>query len=145
MPPRIVAQLRTQAPTPVTTVNVSNTLRLEDTPMPRCFILSVEPRDADAPGYYDLRLAIDRLSRQFRSDPCVDRLCRKMDMTRSEVLRHFTPGAYIEPNTGAVSLNAGYDPGFDEGLLEVVIWNIVGREACQVFANRASAEKGTEP
>ena len=145
MPPRIVAQLRTPAPTPVATVDVSNTLRPGDTPMPRRFILSVEPRDADAPGYYDLRLDIDRLSRQFRGDPCVDRLCRKMDMTRSEVLSHFTPGAYVEPNTGEVSLNAGYDPGFDEGLLEIVIWDIVGREACQAFANRASAEKGTEP
>ena len=145
MPPRIVAQLRTPAPTPVAIVDVSNTLGPGDTPMPRRFILTVEPRDADAPGYYDLRLDIDRLSRRFRGDPCVDRLCRKMDMTRSEVLRHFTPGAYVEPNTGEVSLNAGYDPGFEEGLLEVVIWNIVGREACQAFADRASAEKGTEP
>ena len=113
--------------------------------MARRFVLSVEPRDADAPGYYDLRLDIDRLIRQFRGEPCVDRLCRKMDMTRIEVLRYFTPGAYVEPNTDEVSLNAGYDPDFDEGLLEVLIWAIVRREACQVFTDRASAGKASEP
>ena len=109
------------------------------------FIVSIEPRDADAPGYYDLRLNIDRLIRHLRGEPCVDRLCRKMDMTRSEVLGHFTPGAYVEPNTGEVSLNVGYDPGFDEGLLEALIWAVVGREVTQIFADDVSAGQAREP
>ncbi len=83
--------------------------------MARRFILSIEPRDADTPGYYDLRLDINKLMRQFRNEPRIDRLCRKMGMNRSEVLRQFTPGAFVEPNTGEVSLNARYDPEFDEG------------------------------
>ncbi len=101
------------------------------------FILSVDPRDADTPGYYDLRLDIDKLVRQFRNEPCIDRLCRKMNMCRSEVLRHFTPGVYIIPKTGEVSLNAGYNPDFDEGNLELLIWAVVSKEACKLVTDRA--------
>jgi len=65
------------------------------------FIFRLDPRDADTPSYYDLRLDIDKLVRQFRNEPCIDRLCRKMSMCRNEVLRHFTPGVYIIPKTKA--------------------------------------------
>lgn len=98
------------------------------------FLLDVQPRDADAPGYYDLQLDIDRLMRAFRGEPCLDRLCRKMQTTHNEVLKTFTPGAYVDPATGKVSLNAGYDPDFDEGVLEAMIWNLVSREVDRVLA-----------
>jgi len=92
------------------------------------FLLDVRPRDAEAPGYHDLNLDADQLVRAFRGEPCLDRLCRKTGMTRGEALKTFTPGAYIDPATGEVSINAGYDPGFDEGVLEAMIWGIVSRE-----------------
>jgi hypothetical protein len=91
-------------------------------------VLSAEPRDADAPGYHDLRLDLGRLERRLRGEPCVDRLCRKMAMTRAEVLGTFTPGAYRDPATGEVSMNGGYDPRFDEGALELIIWEVVRAE-----------------
>ena len=71
------------------------------------FVLDIRPRDADAPDYHDLQLDIDRLLRELRGDPCLDRLCRKMAMTRGEVLKTFTPGAFVDPATGKVSINAG--------------------------------------
>ena len=98
------------------------------------FLLGVRPRDADAPGYYDLRLDADRLARAFRGEPCLDRLCRKTGMTRGETLKTFTPGTYVDPATGGVSINAGYDPGFDEGVLEAMIWNTVSREVRRALA-----------
>ena len=79
------------------------------------FLLDVRPRDADAPGCHDLHLDTDRLVRVFRGELCLDRLCHKTGMTRGEALRTFTPGACVDPATGEVSINAGYDPGFDEG------------------------------
>ena len=103
--------------------------------MARRFILRVNLRDADAPGFFDLRLDVAKLGRKLRGEPCVDRLCRKMDMSRSEVLHHFTPGAYADPASGEVSLNAGYDPGADEGRLEALIWAIVSGEARSMLTN----------
>ena len=116
------------------------------------FLLDVRPRDADAPGYYDLRLDADRLVRAFRGEPCLDRLCRKTGMTRGEALRTFTPGACVNPATGEVGINAGYDPGFDEGALEAMIWSIVSRDvgraltgdAPRVKRPRAQSECGTD-
>lgn len=101
------------------------------------FLLGVRPRDADAPGYYDLHLDVDRLMRTFRGEPCLDRLCRKMQMTRGQVLKTLAPGAYVDPATGKVSINAGYDPGFDEGSLEAMIWTIVGGEVGRALAGDA--------
>ena len=98
------------------------------------FLLNVRPRDADAPGYHDLHLDIDRLMREFRGEPCLDRLCHKTGMTRSEALRTFTPGATVNPATGEVSINAGYDPGFDEGVLEAMIWSFISREVGRALA-----------
>jgi hypothetical protein len=92
------------------------------------FLLDVRPRDADAPGHHDLHLDIDQLMRELRGEPCLDRLCRKMGMTRGEVLKTFTPGAYVDPGTGKASINAGYNPDFDEGALETMIWSIVSHE-----------------
>ncbi len=97
------------------------------------FVLDVRPRDADAPDYYDVQLDIDRLMREFRSEPCLDRLCRKVGMTRGKVLRAFTPGAAVDPATGKVSINAGYDPAFDEGVLEAMIWSLVSHEVGRVL------------
>ena len=142
---RIAAQLRAAVPQVSDPAHALEIRALGDAHRASPFIVSIEPRDADAPSYYDFRLDIDRLMRQLRGEPCVDRLCRKMDMTCTEVLRHFTPGAYVEPNTGEVSLNAGYDPGFDEGLLEVLIWAVVGKEVSQIFADHVSAGKATGP
>ena len=103
--------------------------------MAKCrFLLDVRPRDADAPGYHDLRLDIDRLMREFRGDPCLDRLCRKTGMTRGEVLKTFTPGAYADPVTGEIGINAGYDPRFDEGALEAMIWRVVNHEVGHALA-----------
>ncbi len=99
------------------------------------FLLDVRPRDADAPGYYDLHLDADRLMREFRGEPCLDRLSRKMEMTRGELLKTFTPGAWVDPTTGEVSINAGYDPDFDEGVLEAMIWRIVSREVRRILAS----------
>ena len=98
------------------------------------FVLDVRPRDADAPDYHDLQLDIDRLMREFRGEACLDRLCRKTGMTRSEVLRAFTPGATVDPATGKVSVNAGYDPAFDEGVLEAMIWSLVSHEVGRALA-----------
>ena len=98
------------------------------------FLLDVRPRDADAPGCHDLHLDTDRLVRVFRGELCLDRLCHKTGMTRGEALRTFTPGACVDPATGEVSINAGYDPGFDEGMLETLIWNIVSREVNRALA-----------
>ena len=103
------------------------------------FLLDVRPRDADAPGCYDLHLDIDRLMREFRGEPCLDRLCRKTGMTRGEVLKTFTPGATVDPATSEVSINAGYDPDFDEGALEAMIWNVVSREVGLALAGRRLA------
>ena len=98
------------------------------------FLLDVRPRDADAPGCHDLHLDIDRLMREFHGEQCLDRLCRKTGMTRGEALKTFTPGATVDPATGEVSINAGYDPGFDEGVLEAMIWSIVSREVGRALA-----------
>jgi len=57
-----------------------------------------------------------------------------MQTTHNEVLKTFTPGACVDPATGEVSLNAGYDPDFDEGVLEAMIWNIVSREVDRALA-----------
>jgi len=105
------------------------------------FLLDVRPRDADAPGYYDLNLDVDRLMREFRGEQCLDRLCRKMEMTRDEVLKTFTPGACVDPTTGEVSINAGYDPGFDEGVLEAMIWGTVRSEVGRILAGVAPRTK----
>ncbi len=105
------------------------------------FLLDVRPRDADAPGYHDLNLDADRLMREFRGEPCLDRLCRKTGMTRGEVLKTFTPGARVDPATGEVSINAGYDPGFDEGVLEATIWSIVSHEVGRALAGDTSRAK----
>ena len=99
-------------------------------------LLDVRPRDADAPGFYDLHLDADRLVRALRGEPCLDRLCRKTGMTRSEALRTFTPGATVDPATGEVSINAGYDPDFDEGALEAMIWSMVSREVGRTLAGK---------
>ena len=98
------------------------------------FLLDLRPRDADAPGLYDLGLDAGRLVRAFRGEPCLDRLCRKTGMTRSEALKTFTPGAYADPATGEVSINAGYDPEFDEGALEAMIWSVASREVRHALA-----------
>jgi hypothetical protein len=66
-------------------------------------LLAVRPRDADTPGYYDLHLDIDRLLRKLRGEPCLGRLCRKMQMSRGEVLKTFTPGACVDLATGEVA------------------------------------------
>ncbi len=97
------------------------------------FLLDVHPREADSPGYYDLRLDIGRLLRIVRGDPCLDQLCTKMQMTRGEVLKTFTPGAYLDPATGEVSINAGYDPNFDEGVLKAMIWSTVSHEVRRIL------------
>jgi len=57
-----------------------------------------------------------------------------MEMTGGKVLKTFTPSGYVDPAMGGVSLNAGYDPGFDDGILEAMIWSIVSREAGRVLA-----------
>lgn len=101
----------------------------------RGFLLDVRPRDADALGFYDLHLDADRLVRALHGEPCLDRLCRKTGMTRSEALRTFTPGATVDPATGEVSINAGYDPDFDEGVLEAMIWSMVSREVSRALAS----------
>ena len=107
------------------------------------FVLDVRPRDADTPGHYDLHLDIERLLRELRGEPCLDRLCRKMGATRGEVLKTFTPGACVDSATGEVNLNAGYDPGFDEGALEATIWSIVGDEGGRVLARDTLRTKPT--
>ncbi len=107
------------------------------------FVLDARPRDADAPGHYDLHLDTERLLRELRSEPCLDRLCRKMGTTRGEVLNTFTPGACVDSATGEVNLNAGYDPGFDEGALEATIWSIVGDEVGRVLARDTLRTKPT--
>lgn len=96
-------------------------------------VLGVHPRDADAPGYYDLRLDAGKLARKFGGEPCVGCLCRKMEMTRGEVLAAFTPGAFLDLATGMVGINAGYDPHFDEGMLEEMIWCIVEDEVTRIL------------
>lgn len=98
-------------------------------------VLSVQPRDADTPGYYDLQLDAVQLARKFADEPCVTRLCRKMERTRSEVLAAFTPGAFLDPATGKVGINAGYDPRFDEGMLEEMIWCIVEGEISRILGS----------
>ena len=106
-------------------------------------VLSTQPRDADAPGYFDLNLDTGKLERRLRGEPCIDRLCRKMAMTRAEVLSTFTPGAHLDPATGEVSVNAGYDPGFDEGALELMIWELVRGEVDRLLAGEDRTRAGT--
>ena len=105
-------------------------------------VLGMEPRDADAPGYYDLRLDVGKLERRLRGEPCIDRLCRKMAMTRTEMLNTFTPGFYRDSATGEVSANAGYDPDFDEGVLELMIWEIIRAEVCRILAGEDRTRAG---
>ncbi len=62
-------------------------------------------------------------------------------MTRGEVLNAFTPGACVDPATGEVSLDASYDPSFDEGVLEAMIWSIVSREVGRVLAGDSPRTK----
>ncbi len=71
---------------------------------------------------------------ELRGEPCLDRLCRKMGMTRGEVLKTFTPGAYVDPGTGKININGGYNPDFDEGALETMIWSIVSHEVGRALA-----------
>ncbi len=106
-------------------------------------VLSTQPRDADAPGYYDLRLDAGKLERRLCGEPCINRLCRKMALTRAEVLSTFTPGAHLDPATGEVSMNAGYDPDFDEGALELMIWEIVRGEVRRLLAVEDRTRAGT--
>ena len=100
------------------------------------------PRDADAPGFLDLRLDLDRLARRLRGEPCIDRLIRKTGLTRAEVQRAHTPGAYLDPGTGALSINEGYDPQSDAGILEHLIWDAVRHEVSKRLATRAPATSG---
>ena len=44
------------------------------------------------------------------------------------------PGASADSAMGEVSINAGYDPDFDEGVLEAMIWNLVSREVGRALA-----------
>ena len=108
----------------------------------RGILVDVRPRDADAPGFLDLRLDLDRLARRLRGEPCIDRLIRKTGLTRAEVLRAHTPGAYLDPGTGALSINEGYDPQSDAGILEHLIWDAVRHEVSKRLATRAPATSG---
>ena len=105
-------------------------------------VLSTQTRDADAPGCYDLQLDTGKLERRLRNEPCVDRLCRKMALTRGDVLSAFTPGTRRDPATGAISVNAGYDPDFDEGVLELMIWEIIRAEVCRILAGEDRTRAG---
>ena len=89
------------------------------------FLLDTTPRDADVPGFYDLRLDGTKMAAALAGEPTVYRLRRKMGLTTAEVIREFTPGAYLDPATGQVEINAGYDPDHDEGGLEELIWFMV--------------------
>ncbi len=109
------------------------------------FLLDMRPREADTPGHYDLHLNIGRLLREFRTEPCLDRLCRKMQMTRGEVLKTSTPGACVDPATGEVSINTGYDLDFDEGVLEAMIWSTVSHEVGRILAGDIRRTKHPRP
>lgn len=86
------------------------------------FLLDTALQDSEAPGFYSLRLDTAKLARRLSGEPTIYRLCRKMGLTAAEVIREFTPGAYLDPATGEVELSAGYDPDHDEGSLEALIW-----------------------
>ena len=61
--------------------------------MPKPFLLEISPRDADAPGFHDLRVNLERLARTLAGAPCLKALCGELGMTRQEALRQHTPGA----------------------------------------------------
>jgi hypothetical protein len=101
-------------------------------------VLDVQLGDADAPSFSDIAVAADRIARRLSDDPDLAALRRKYDLTSVEVVRMFAPHAHHDPSIGAVTLNAGYDPGHAEGRLERLIWQLIEREAGARIAAKAT-------
>lgn len=87
---------------------------------------------------YNIALAADRIARRLSGEPDLAALRRKYDLTSEEVVRRFAPHAHHDPQTGAVTLNAGYDPDHAEGRLERLIWRLIEREAGARIAAEAA-------
>ena len=100
-------------------------------------VTSISPRDADAPGYYDLDLDIAKVLRRLAGDPHLARLRVKHRATGAAILRMLTPGAHRDAKTGRVTLNNGYDPAHDEGALEGAIWTLVAGEVGRMLSHAA--------
>lgn len=92
-------------------------------------VQSVRVGDPEAADFFDLALAADRIARRLSGDPDLVVLRCKYGLTAKEIVRRFAPHAHRDPGSGAVTLNAGYDPGHAEGRLERRIWALVQDEA----------------
>lgn len=103
----------------------------------------VEPRDADAPGYFDLRLDLPKLQRALAGSAVLARLVAKHRGPVAEVIRTHKPGAYRDPGSGEVTMNAGYDPAHDEGQLEEIIWELAFPEVEALLAPQGSGQRRT--
>ena len=96
--------------------------------MKQRFVRSVQARDADVPGYHDLVLDGPKVQRALAGDAVLHRLAAKHRVPKAEIIQQYTPGAYQDPGTGKVSMNAGYDAAHDEGRLEEAIWHLLSVE-----------------
>lgn len=54
-------------------------------------VASVQVGDADAPAFYDIAIAADRIARRLSGEPDLAALRRKYDLTSEEVVRRFAP------------------------------------------------------
>lgn len=97
-------------------------------------VASVQVGDGDAPDFFDMTIAADRIARRMSGEPDLAALRQKYGLTSEEVVRMLAPRAHRDPATGVVALNAGYDPDHAEGRIERLIWRLVEREAASLIA-----------
>lgn len=100
------------------------------------FVRAVNIRDADTPEYFNLTLDRAKVARALRGEALLTRLSRKHAMTAEEIVLAFQPGAHRDPSSSDVTINAGWDPAFDEGRVEELVWSLVRPEVEAFFARQ---------
>ncbi len=96
------------------------------------YLQKVGRRDCDTPGCFDLHVDLDKVTRALAGNVHLDRICRlSRELTVLEVVAGHVPGAYLDPATRHVEINAGYDPAYDAGQFEEAIWELIRLEVAQ--------------
>ena len=94
--------------------------------MPRSkLLLSVDARDCDAEGYYDVRVDMTRMVGKVGDSRWMEPVRRAVGGTVEEILRSHMPGAHLDTSAGTVTLNAGHDEAAPAGRLEIEMWDLL--------------------